>query len=108
MAKLIDIDWNAGNSLAINVDDVYRVDADASNADQMLLYYNIAAGSGPNVWIATLKFSDDITDTDVTQLQKAVLKVQQSPGAMVKFELPSEAKLDSTTPFAINAGGAPS
>ncbi len=107
MAKLIDIDWNAGNSLVINVADVYRVDADPSNADQMLLYYNIAAGSG-KVWEATLKFSANITDTDVTELQKAVLKIQQSPGAMVKFALPSEAKLDSTTPFAIAADTIPS
>jgi hypothetical protein len=105
MAKLIDIDWYAGGSLVINVDDVYRVDA--KDADEMYLYYNIAAGSGPEIWTATLKFSASITDDDVTELQKAILSIQQSPQAMVKFKLPSEGKLDGTTPFAVAAGATP-
>ncbi len=106
MAKLIDIDWNAGGSLVINVEDVYRVDA--KDADEMFLYYNIAAGSGPEIWVATLKFSASITDDDVTELQKAILSIQQSPQAMVKFKLPSEGKLDGTTPFAVAAATTPS
>mgnify|MGYP007042157838 FL=1 len=105
MNNLLSIDWNAGGELAINVKDVYRVDQKAGATDSITCYYNIASDSGPKVWAVDLKFSSNVIDADVTQLQAAVLRIQQSPNAMVKFKMPSEAKLDTTTPFAFTAGG---
>ena len=107
MANLLNIAWESGGKLSLNVTSVFRVDA--KDADEVYLYYNVASESGPKVHTATLKFSDDISSAEIVSLQAAVKKVQQIPNGIVEYVSPvnSSLKLDASTPYAITSESAP-
>ena len=87
MANLLNIAWEKGGKLSLNVSSVFRVDAKDSitNPAEVYLYYNVASESGPKVHTATLKFSDDISSAEIVSLQAAVKKVQQIPNGIVEY-----------------------
>lgn len=107
MANLLNIAWESGGKLSLNVSSVFRVDAKAS--DEVYLYYNVASESGPKVHTATLKFSADISSAEIVSLQAAVKKVQQIPNGIVEYVSPvnSSLTLDAATPLAITSEDAP-
>jgi len=107
MANLLNIAWESGGKLSLNVSSVFRVDA--KDADEVYLYYNVASESGPKVHTATLKFSADISSAEIVSLQAAIKKVQQIPNGIVEYVSPvdSSLKLDAGTPYAITSEAVP-
>ena len=77
----------------MNVDGVFRVEADSNNA---VCFYNTPAASG-EVWAVTIDMSENVTADDAATLELLIKRAQQAEGSKTLFELPSnkDATVDS-------------
>jgi len=93
MASLIEMKYGTG-TLSLNVDGVFRVEEDSSNA---ICYYNTPGAAAGEVWAVTIDMSENVTADDAAALELLVKRAQQAPGSKTLFELPSnsDATVDS-------------
>ena len=92
MASLIEMKYGTG-ALSLNVDGVFRVEADSNNA---ICFYNTPAASG-EVWAVTIDMSENVTASDAAALELLIKRAQQAEGSKTLFVLPSnsDATVDS-------------
>jgi len=84
MASLIEMKYGTG-TLSLNVDGVFRVDADSNNA---VCFYNTPSSAG-SVWAVTIDMSENVTASDAAALELLIKRAQQVEGSKTLFELPS-------------------
>ena len=109
MANLLTFPYeNTVGSLALNVESVYRVDEGASK--KVEFFHNVADSTGSTqVWVTTVEFTDTVSGTQLTMLEKAVRDVKQTPNGVIDIStLDDSLTIIDTAPFATATGNQPS
>ena len=108
MANLLLFPYDGRKTLSLNVENVYRVDNDGSNTDEMRLFNNCASAAGTNVWVTTVKFDAAISETQQKIVEQAVRDVNQTPQGVIDMYTRDETlALDADAPFVIASESQP-
>ena len=79
--------------IVCNVDGVYELEL--SGTDVIHLYYTSPAVTGDDYLRVSITYDGVVTEQDVLNLKKLILKVNAQEGNVPMFELASEAKVQS-------------
>ncbi len=95
--SILNIAWEAGGSLPVNVKQAYRCDQGSGSSKIKIIYDSLINNAKP--WELELDFNKDVTESDKLALENALINIQQQPSSLVNFKMPSGAVLKSDIPF---------